>query len=41
MEDSEFKPIKLHFKNDLVSHPACAEGLDKYTSQKIIDILIV
>ena len=26
-ENSEFKPVKLHLKIDLVSHPARAEGL--------------
>ena len=27
MENSEFKPVKLHLKIDLVSYPAWAEGL--------------
>ena len=26
-ENSEFKPVKLRLKNDLVSYPARAEGL--------------
>ena len=26
-ENSECKPVKLHLKTDIVSHPACAEGL--------------
>ena len=30
MENSEFKPVKLHLKIDLVSYPARAEGLGKY-----------
>ena len=25
-EKSEFKPVKLHLKTDLVSHPACVCG---------------
>ena len=29
-ENSEFKPVKLHLKIDLVSYPARAEGLVKY-----------
>ena len=29
-EYSEFKPVKLNLKNDLVSYPARAEGLGKY-----------
>ena len=34
-ENSEFKPVKLHLKIDLVSYPAQAEGLGKYdNSQK-------
>ena len=28
--NSEFKPVKLHLENDLVSHPAHAEGFGKY-----------
>ena len=30
-EKSEFKPIKLHLKIDLVSHPVHVEGLGEYT----------
>ena len=26
-ENSEFEPVKLHLKTDLVSHGSCAEGL--------------
>ena len=29
-ENSEFQPVKLRLKTDLVSHFACAEGLNKY-----------
>ena len=29
-ENSEFKPVKLRLKTDLVSYPAQAEGLGKY-----------
>ena len=29
-ENSEFKPVKLRLKIDLVSYPARAEGLGKY-----------
>ena len=29
-ENSEFKPVKLRLKIDLVSYPAQAEGLGKY-----------
>ena len=29
-KNSEFKPVKLHLKNDTVSHSICAEGLGKY-----------
>ena len=36
-ENSEFKPVKLRLKIDLVSYPAQAEGLGKYD---IYDILI-
>ena len=30
MENFVFKPVKLNLKPDLVSHPACVEGLGKY-----------
>ena len=30
MENSEFNPVKLCLKIDLVSYPARAEGLGKY-----------
>ena len=29
-ENSEFKPVKLRLKIDLMSYPARAEGLGKY-----------
>ena len=29
-ENSEFKPVKLHLKIDLLSHLAHADGLGKY-----------
>ena len=31
MENSEFRPVKLCLKIDLVLHPVRAEGLGKYT----------
>ncbi len=31
-EHSEFKPVKLRLKTDLVSYPARVEGLSKYES---------
>ena len=30
-ENSDFKPVKMHIKTDLVSHSASPEGLNKYT----------
>ena len=33
-ENSEFKPVKLRLKIDLVSYPARAEGMGKYDSNK-------
>ena len=30
-ENSEFTPVKLHLKIDLVSHPVQVEGLGEYT----------
>ena len=35
MKNSEFKPTKLYLKIDLVSHPACAEGLGKFKYWKV------
>ena len=32
-ENSEFKPVKLHLKIDLVSYPARVEGLGKYDGE--------
>ena len=32
-ENSEFNPVKLRLKNDLVSYPARAEGLGKYDNK--------
>ena len=29
-ENSEFKPVKIHWKTDLVSHPSYAKELGKY-----------
>ena len=34
-ENSEFKPVKLRLKIDLVSYPARTEGLGKYVSPRI------
>ena len=33
-EDSEFEPVKLRLKIDLVSYPALVEGLGKYEKYK-------
>ena len=33
MENSEFKPVKLHLKIDVVSYPAQAEGLVNRVSE--------
>ena len=27
-EKSEFKPVELHLKTNIVSHPTCEEGLE-------------
>ena len=35
-DNSEFKPVKLRLKIDLVSYPARAEGLGKYGNDKRI-----
>ena len=35
MENSEFKPVKLRLKIDLVSYPAWAEGLVNMISLKV------
>ena len=34
-ENSEFKPVKVRLKIDLVSYPARAEGLGKYVSYSL------
>ena len=34
-ENSEFKPVKLRLKIDLVSYPARVEGLGKYDPLKV------
>ena len=35
-ENSEFKPVKLRLKIDLVSYPARAEGLGKYGEAPVL-----
>ena len=39
-ENSEFKPVKVRLKIDLVSYPARAEGLGKY-DQRFLKATIV
>ena len=39
-ENSEFKPVKLHLKIDLVPYPARADGVGKYDWQMLISYLI-
>ena len=34
-ENSEFKPVELALKIDLVSHPNSAEGLGKYILEQL------
>ena len=40
-ENSAFKPVKLHFKIDLMTHPAHTERLVNYIYTNIMSILVI